>query len=129
MKPSEELHNLMVKFYESGPKGESIAFTETYISRMDGVLVVGSDPGEWFEGYEAILKWTVSLAEILSQAKIEIKYIKAYSEGTMGWAVGESTIKIPDGPEATLVTTGVFHQENGSWKIVHFRHANGPEPV
>ena len=59
MKPSEKLHNLMVKFYDLGPKGELIAFTENYISRMDGVLIIGSDPGEWFEGYEAILKWTV----------------------------------------------------------------------
>lgn len=129
MKPSEELHDLMVQFYASMPKGESIAFTENYISRMDGVLIIGNDPGEWFEGYEAILEWTKSLAELLGQTKIEVKYIKAYSEGTMGWAVGRATMKMPDGSEVTLRSTGVFHQENGSWKIVHFYHANELETV
>jgi hypothetical protein len=128
MKQSKELQDLMVRFYESMPKGEAIEFTEDYISRADGVLTIGSDPGEWYEGYEAILNWTKALADSLGQIKIEIKYIKAYSEGTMGWAVGGITMKMPDGTEGGLITTGVFQLENGNWKVVHFHHANGSVP-
>jgi ketosteroid isomerase-like protein len=44
--------------------------------------------------------------------------LRAYREGSVGWAADRPAFRLPAGPEFALRVTVVFHQEDGAWKIV-----------
>jgi hypothetical protein len=46
MELSDELRALMVRFYEAVNDGD-FSFVERYVSRQEGAVFVGTDPGEW----------------------------------------------------------------------------------
>ena len=37
----------------------------------------------------------------------------------MGWTADWVTVKLPNGLELPVRHTRIFHQEDGSWKMVH----------
>jgi hypothetical protein len=55
MEHSDELRDLTKRLYEAEATGD-IAFIERHFSRQDGAVYVGSDPNEWWEGFEAFVE-------------------------------------------------------------------------
>jgi hypothetical protein len=53
MNPSVELKNAVLRFYESMTSGD-VSAVERLFSRQSGVLAIGTDPNEWWEGYDTI---------------------------------------------------------------------------
>jgi ketosteroid isomerase-like protein len=54
MEQSIELHDLVLRFYEAFSSGD-ISLIENLFSQKDEVLVIGSDPNEWWTGYKTII--------------------------------------------------------------------------
>ena len=52
MEHSNELRDLMLRFYEATTSGD-LSFLENHVSRREGTVFVGTDPNEWWEGFEA----------------------------------------------------------------------------
>jgi hypothetical protein len=48
-----------------------------------------------------------------------------YQEGTVGYVVDEPTLFYPDGSGIRTRLTGVWHQEDGAWKLVHMHVSVG----
>ncbi len=117
MNESTELKNLILQWYERMSSGDILGSAERIISRQDGVLDIGSDPTEWLEGFESIIQ---VFKEMANMGTFEIKAgdLKAYSEGTIGWAADRPTMKMPNGTEVSMRHTFVFHKEDGEWKLV-----------
>ena len=117
MKQSDELQKLVLDLYERFSSGDMVSFVKRCYSQHDGVLAIGTDPGEWFEGYESIMKVYSQMPDG-SGLKIKAGDVKAYSEGTVGWVADISAFVLPDGREIPFRHTIVFHKENDEWKVV-----------
>jgi hypothetical protein len=57
-----------------------------------------------------------------AQAQAGIRTIdgdpQAYREGSVGWVMDQPKFHLPNGTQLPMRWTGVFHQENGAWKLV-----------
>jgi hypothetical protein len=113
MKQSDELRDLVLQWYEGISSGDIVSTTENMFSRQDGVLSIGTDPNEWWEGYGDIIE-----SRKQSVFQVEAGDPKAYCEGTVGWIADRITFKGSDGTKVPFRLTAVFHKENGEWKIV-----------
>ena len=87
-------------------------------SRDPCAVAIGSDPGEWTEGYDEIMRLmrdSTPDAEVGITAGLDD--VKAFREGTVGWAAGHGYFEI-GGKRVPVRITTVVHQENGEWKMV-----------
>ena len=116
MERSEELRDLIRATFEAYSRGNA-SYIDRYTSSQEGVRLIGSDPNEWFEGEQA--------AEVLKQELQEggvrissMGEIDAFVEGTVGWASSRLVWASEDGREISTRWTGVFHQEDGEWRMV-----------
>ncbi len=117
MQSSDELKSIVLQLYENEKSGGLFDFARRLYSHQDGVLVIGSEPDDRYEGHEAITHFYKRAGDAVLEIKVDD--LKAYCEGTFGWAVDRVTAKLPNGLEVPVRHTYVFHIENGAWKIVH----------
>ena len=114
MKQSDELGDLVLKWYERFSSGDIVSIAESLFSRQDGVLSIGTDPNEWWEGYKDIIESRKQTGAF----QVKAGDLKAYCEGTVGWVADRMTFKGSDGTEFAFRHTAVLHKENGQWKVV-----------
>jgi len=124
MEQSIELRDLVLRFYEANSSGD-ISFFENLLSQKDEILIIGSDPNEWWEGYKTIISVFEAQFGEMSGVKVADVDTKAYSEGSVGWSASRAIMKMPDGLEIPFRMTGVFHQEDGSWKVLQWHASIG----
>ena len=124
MQASPELKDLYIKCCEAQSKGDH-AFFNDHFSRQDGVLAIGTDPGEWWAGHETITKVFKSQLEEVSGIQVLPGDAVAYADGSIGWVAGQPTVKLPDGKEFHARLTAVFEKEDGAWKIVQWHFSAG----
>lgn len=118
MQPSDELKNIVLQNYrDHALPGGSLEVVRRCYSHQEGTLFIGTDPKEWLKGYEAIYHYI----EMFSGGgiQIQVNYIEAWCEGSVGWSVDVVTLKLKDSTNIPLRHTHVFQKENEAWKIVH----------
>ncbi len=116
MERSEELRDLIRTTFEAYSRGDT-SFIDRHTSRQDGVRLIGSDPNEWWEGEQAaeVLKQEMQEGSIRVSSMGEVD---AFVEGPVGWVSSRPVWTLEDGREIPTRWTGVFHQEDGEWKMV-----------
>ena len=124
MEQSDELRDLTLRFYEAAATGD-VPFFERHVSRQEGAVFVGTDPNEWWEGFEAFVEAMRAQSEALEgEMQIVAGRLQAYQEGNIGWAIDrDASFRMPDGTELPFRSTSVFRQEDGEWKVVQ-NHAS-----
>lgn len=124
MKPSPEIREATVKVYEALTKGDGDA-SDSLHSRQDGTITIGTDPNEWWSGYDAIAQiFRTQMEEAGGGFQVIPGDPQAYSEGSIGWVADRPKVKLGD-DELPLRVTGVFRQEDGEWKIVQWHASIG----
>jgi ketosteroid isomerase-like protein len=124
MEPSTELIDIVLRYYEAVSRGDT-TLLEQLLSHEDGIVVIGTDPNEWWEGYENIMStYKSQLKEMGGMAHIAGNP-KAYCEGSVGWVMDHPKFKLPDGKEIRSRLTAVFHREDGQWRIIHYHASIG----
>jgi adenylate cyclase len=120
MEQSGELRDLAVRFYEAVNAGD-LSSVEQHVSRQEGAVFVGTDPSEWWEGYEALVEAMRAQEEAIGDDGPQIvpEQIQAYREGSVGWVVDRDTFQLPNGKEVPFRTTFLFLQEDSEWKLIH----------
>ena len=87
-------------------------------SRDACVVSIGSDASEWAEGYDEIMRlFRDSTPEGELGVKVGLDDVKAFREGSVGWAAGHGYFEI-EGRRVPVRLTAVLHQEDGDWKAV-----------
>ena len=117
MQVSAELKNLILQLYGSKESGRLLDVARRLYSRQDGVIVIGSEPNDRYEGYESIIHFYKAASAVVME--IEIEDLEAYYEGKFGWVVDNVLAKLPNGVEIPIRHTYIFNKENDGWKIVH----------
>jgi hypothetical protein len=117
MERSDELRDLVLAAFEDFSNRDT-SWIERHTSRHKEVLVIGTDQNEWIEGGERVAEDSKqeireSTANFSSAGEVE-----AFVEGSVGWASSRPVWTLEDGTEIPARWTGVFHQEDGEWKMV-----------
>ena len=119
MEQSTELKELYLRICEALSSGD-YPFFERCFSKKDGVLAIGTDPTEWWAGYDNITRVFKVQIEETGGFQILKDTPHAYSDGSIGWLAGRPTLKLRDGTEMPVRLTAVFQREQNSWKIVQW---------
>ena len=123
MEHSDELRDLTLRLYEAEASGD-LSFIERHFSRREGAVYVGSDPNEWWEGFEAFVQAMRAQSEAMGGMQIVAGQLQAYQEGGIGWVIDrDASFRLPDGTEIPFRNTVIFRREDGEWKLVH-EHAS-----
>jgi ketosteroid isomerase-like protein len=87
-------------------------------SRDACVLSIGSDASEWAEGYDEIMRlFRESTPEGELGVRVGLDDVKAFREGSVGWAAGHGYFEM-EGRRVPVRLTAVLHHEDGDWKTV-----------
>lgn len=121
MNASPELKDLTQRLYQALASADH-SFVERHLARDEGVLMIGTDPQEWWMGNERASRLLRTQLEEMGGFPIKAGDVQAYEEGSVGWAADQPRIALPDG-ELPLRLTLVFHREDGEWKVVQW-HAS-----
>jgi len=124
MEPSNELKALYLRSCEAISSGDH-SFFERYFSKRDGVLAIGTDPKEWWSGYDTITGVFKSQLKELSGLQLLAGSPQAYRDGSIGWVAGQPILKFSDGTEMPARLTAVFKKEKNGWKIVQWHFSMG----
>ncbi len=124
MQESAELKELYRKLCDAQTNGDHEFFLRRF-SGKDGLLAIGTDPDEWWLGYDAVTEvFTAQLKEV-SGFQVVADDPLAFQEGSMGWVAGRPVLKLPDGTELQIRLTVVFEKEPDGWKIVLWHSSIG----
>jgi ketosteroid isomerase-like protein len=119
MERSSELEAVVQRMYGQMTQGDLSEFGG-FISRQDGALMIGTDPREWWSGHGTIVDaFMAQLGEMRGMGvTVTQGDIRAYREGTIGWASDRPRFRFADGTEVEMRLTVVFRQEDDTWKTV-----------
>jgi hypothetical protein len=118
MERSNELRDLVLRTYEAMASGD-VSFYDRRLSRQDGVLIIGSDPNEWWSGYDTITQVFKAQMREMGGVSCLPGDPQAYSMGDVGWVADRPRFRLPDGTELPVRMSIVFAKEDGEWKVTH----------
>ena len=124
MQESAEIRGLMEQFRRAMETGDT-QFVDSIFSRHAGVLAIGTDAEEWWEGYQAVtdvFKTQIRRAHGLS---INSSSLQAFARGDVGWAADELLVRRYGLAPVPLRLTAVFQREAGRWRIVQYHVSIG----
>jgi class 3 adenylate cyclase/ketosteroid isomerase-like protein len=117
VEPSEEIRSVIRRFTNAVEEGDG----DSALSRLSddaGMVLIGTDPTEWWHGPDARAMWAYQLDKIGGSFPVTAEEIEAWEEGTVGWATVKEAINWA-GKTLESRATYVLHLEHGEWKIVH----------
>src|SRR5579862_9499 len=86
------------------------------MSEHQGIVLIGTDPNEWWEGPKASLVFKRQLAQA-GGFPMTCEQLSAWEEGSCGWASAKVLVDWA-GVSHHARLTCVFHLERGDWKCV-----------
>jgi class 3 adenylate cyclase len=93
------------------------------LSHHPGFLAIGTDPDEWWEGFDTVAAvWRVQMQEFddIGIVHFEVEKIVAWKEGTVGWVSSSLRLTVGETVNFPLRFTVVVHEEGAFWRIVNW---------
>jgi len=118
MEPSTELKELVLRTYVAMGNGDT-SFYDHHLSHQEDVLIIGSDPNEWWIGYDTITQVFKAQMREMGGVSCLPGDPQAYRMGDVGWMADRPTFRLPDGTELPVRMSIVFVKEDGAWKVTH----------
>lgn len=119
--PSEELRSFLLRLYSVWEAQDFEALREMF-STGAHVLVIGTDPNEWWTGSDGVEVWILQTHE-LGGLRLEPGRPVAYCIGNVGWVADQPLVTLGNGAEFRIRVTAVLVIERGHWRIAHW-HAS-----
>ena len=117
MEAAPDLRDVVVESFAAYSAGGDLTFIENHISRQPGTHALGADPSEWWADAAAILQ--AAAAEASAGLTFVPGEVLAWREGSVGWVVApDARVRAPNGREVPFRYTGVYHLEEGTWRLV-----------
>lgn len=126
MQRDQELEARIRDMYEVFNTG-NVSIVDDLLSSEGDILGIGTDPREWWSGSGAVRSAFLSQVPEMHASGIRFssRKLQAFSEGSVGWFADEPAMALPDGSEVPARITGVWRQENGTWKLLQFHFSFG----
>ncbi len=127
-RPSEELANILRRFYAAICTGE-IDLLSDLISDDASTVIIGTDDEEWWEGKSTAISLMRTQAEEADGASFAVEVhpngLLAWEAGSAGWASDRPLVVLPNGRRLSTRCTVVFRLEGLQWKIVQWHFSLG----
>ncbi len=118
MEKSEELGRFLATVIETfGTAGMETAFTDA-IAVEPGVLMIGTDPAEWWDDPDVLLRIVQMQSRELQGAAAAVAHSEGWMQGEVGWGAVRADVCFPDGSAAAVRMTATLVRRLDSWKIV-----------
>jgi len=118
MEQSKEVRGALSSLIESfGTARMGSVFTDA-IAAEPGTLVVGTDPAEWWDNPDDLLRALTMQSAELQGAVATVNHCEGWVEGDIGWGAAKADIVFPDGPTVMMRVTATLARRSGGWKIV-----------
>lgn len=118
MQESSAVKEGWLRFCEGVSKGKVEEFDD--IVSQEAKLVIGTAPGEVVTTREQM-----RFGFETEGVTLESRNVRAYEEGTLGWAVDEPRFGFPDGSGMDCRVTAVVRKEGDTWRLVHAHFSVG----
>src|ERR1700688_3340325 len=125
MEPAPELATFFNKFIDLWAALDIEQALDS-VSRQPGVLLVGTDPEEWWEEFgpaSAVLKVQWQEFKAMGGFRFDAERISAAEEGTVGWVAARRQLTIGTRSPLPMTCTLVAHEEGTHWRMVQFHAA------
>ena len=125
--PSAGIRDVVERYAEAVRVGD-LATAASLIDEADDVLVIGTDPDEWWQGRDTVIGvYRAQQAEMGDQVGISTLELESAREiGDAGWFAGRLHLKVPTG-DLPLRVSGVARRRGDDWRIVHIHVSVGAE--
>lgn len=118
MKRSAEIEHLMREMVEAIDRGDIDALNTRTLSGEDGVVMIGTDPGEYSRSQSGMRRLLEdSTPDGPLHMHVSMGEVWGYEEGDVGWADGTGSFTRDSDTVGTRFTA-VFRREHGSWRCV-----------
>ncbi|HEX6289759.1 MAG TPA: nuclear transport factor 2 family protein [Herpetosiphonaceae bacterium] len=132
MEASIEIKNLYLGLLNAYNTGD-VDFMIRYTAPADGILVVGTDPDEWWADHETFVEAVRVQLKGFREAGLYATpgEPQAFVDGRVGWIADRPVWTLPDGTITESRVTAVVRWMDGEWKFVqqHFSLAIRNEDV
>jgi ketosteroid isomerase-like protein len=115
---SPELRDLVVAWFRAASDGDA-SLVDRHVSRDAGTRLIGSDPNEWWIGYDTITQVFKAQMREMGGVSCLPGDPQAYRIGDVGWVADRPRFRLPDGTELPVRMSIVFVKEDGAWKVAH----------
>jgi adenylate cyclase len=126
MKRSHEIEAIVRRLWAARTSGD-LEVMKGLWSSSEHLLIIGSDEQEWLEGPRESIPVATAQVEEWPIEKSELLNLRAYEEGSVGWAAIAERRTNTNGRTTTFRRSIVFMLEHGSWKIIQ-SHFSAPVP-
>jgi hypothetical protein len=121
---SAEIEARTKEFYSGLERGDAEVVNRLF-SKQDGVIGIGTDPDEWWEGFDTIAAiWRAQLSE-LGAIKVEGADPRGFASGDVGWVADRPTFVVGGETRIPFRITAVFERENADWQLAQFHASIG----
>jgi SnoaL-like protein len=118
MEQSEEVRGFLASLIGTfGTPQMRAAFTDA-LSADPGVLIIGSDPAEWWDRPDDLRRAVETQSEELQGLTVTVSHSEGWVEGGIGWAAARADVALAEGQSVGLRITATLARRNGGWKIV-----------
>src|SRR5215467_6037792 len=98
MEQSPEVRGVLSSLVETfGTPRMGSAFTDA-VATEPGVLVVGTDPAEWWDNPEDVLRASRVQSAELQGVAATVSHCQGWAQGDIGWGAVKANIAFADGP-------------------------------
>lgn len=127
MHTDEGLRRVIENWFSAVASGDQ-TWLDKHMSDDPDMRLVGTDPKEKLKGRAAHEFMKREAGALKDQIKIKVRDCEAYSDGDFGWGMATPEIELlPEHRKVTPRWSGVFHRENGDWRLVQVHSSMGVE--
>jgi len=127
MEQSEDVRGLLSSLVETFGTAQMAAAFTAAMAAEPGVLMVGTDPAEWWDDPGELLRALQAQSKELQGTAATVSHGEGWVEGEIGWGAVKADVVFPGGPPARLRITATLARGPGGWKIVQC-HASVGSP-
>lgn len=117
MERSEEIEGVIRELFDMMGSADAVAFDDL-LSNAPGVLFLGTDATEWWEGHETISRVAGEQLKEMQGIDVGLYEVSGYVDGEVGWGSARARYAMPGGGGNDIRFTGVFSREDGRWRLV-----------
>ena len=129
MEQSASVREALLTFYERFSAGNVDDFAQSIASWPDA-FVIGTGPTEWQDGRATWIAGYEMQITAIPGVRMEAGNVRAYAEGTLGFAADQPTFVLPNGLTIPVRLTAVLRLEGDSWKLLNAHFSAGvPDEV
>jgi hypothetical protein len=88
------------------------------VAAEPGVLMVGTDPAEWWDDPDELRRAMQAQSTELQGVAATVSQAEGWVQGEVGWGAVKADVAFPDGSAALMRITATLARRPGGWKIV-----------